>query len=50
MSTRRRQDITDEDNVGLWPPDFTTVLVVVVLGAILIILTFELWHTHFGSH
>lgn len=49
MSARRRPDVVDEED-RLWPPDFATVLVVVVLAAILLIVTFEFWHTHFGSH
>ena len=49
MSTRHEWNET-EDEGPWWRPDFTTVLVVVVLGAILLILTWELWHSHFGAH
>jgi hypothetical protein len=49
MSTGHDRD-EPEDEGPWWKPDFTTILVLAVLGAILLILTFELWHTHFGAH
>ena len=39
-----------EDEGRWWSLDFTMVMMLLVLGAILLILTFEFWHTHFGTH
>lgn len=39
-----------EEQRRWWQPDFVTVMVLLVFAAIVLILTFELWHTHFGAH
>ena len=48
MSDDKPREGDDEDR--WWRLDFTMVMMLLVFGAILLILTFELWHTHFGSH
>ena len=41
---------TDDDDGPWWRLDLTMVLMLLILGAILLFLTSELWHAHFGSH
>ena len=43
-----RNEIEDEGR--WWRLDFTTVMVLMVLAALLMIMTFELWHSHPLSH
>ena len=39
-----------EDEGRWWRLDFTTVLVLLVIVAFLMLLSFELWHSHPGIH
>lgn len=41
---------SDEDNGPWWRLDFTMIMMLLILAAILLFLTSELWHTHFDVH
>ena len=46
-----RQDGSDyEDEGPWWRLDFTMVLFLMLIAAVLALLGFEFWHPHFGSH
>jgi len=49
MSANHDPDKPDDEGPW-WRLDFTMVMMLLILGAILLFLTSELWHTHFGSH
>jgi hypothetical protein len=40
-------DLNDDDR---WRFDLTTVMVLVVILAIVLLMSFELWHSHSGIH
>ena len=46
-----REERNDFDNQGQWwRLDFTMILVLLVIVAVLLLITSEFWHTHFVSH
>ena len=48
---RAPEERDDVDNQGRWwRLDFTMILVLLVIVAVLLIITSEFWHTHFVSH
>ena len=46
-----KEDRNEPDDDGRWwRLDFTMVLVLLVCLTVLLIITFEFWHPHFGFH
>ena len=41
---------TDDGHGPWWRLDFTMLMMLLILAAILLFLTSELWHTHFDVH
>ena len=48
MTKEDRNELDDDGR--WWRLDFTAILVLLVVAAFLLILTFEFWHPHFGFH
>jgi hypothetical protein len=48
---KRIEHRDESENEGRWwRLDFAMVLVLLILATLLMIVTFEFWHSHFGSH
>lgn len=50
MNTNRTTHPDESDDAPWWRLDFTLSLMLLIAVAVLLIITSELWHSHFGVH
>jgi len=50
MNTNRTTHPDESDDGPWWRLDFTMSLILLIALAVLLIITSELWHSHFGVH